>query len=120
MIGEEVKNPIRIAQDAYAQDKAISILLINDGFSNDKIKQALLFSPFIGPTVQCISNEAGARMAPIVEDAMQRTMQRRNFAKMKSSSLNEQIESEEGKGTTFMLRLKEYIPEEKRHTVSPA
>lgn len=90
LIGEKIDNPIRFAQDIYAQDKAISILLINDAGNNEKIKKALLFSPFVGPTVQCVSNESGKRMAPIVEDAMQRTEQRRSFARMKQSSRPEQ------------------------------
>ncbi|MER2996666.1 sensor histidine kinase [Pontibacter populi] len=83
LIGEEVANPIRLAQDAFTHDKTISVLLVNDSNNYLKIKQALQFSPFIGPTVLCISNETGARMAPIVEDAMQRTAQRRSFAKVK-------------------------------------
>lgn len=86
LIGEEVGNPIHLAQEAYALDKNISVLLLNDSSSYDRMKQALQFSPFIGPTVQCISNAAGLRMAPIVEDALQRTAQRRSFAKMKSTS----------------------------------
>lgn len=90
LIGEEVANPIRFAQDAYAHDKCISILLVNDSANNEKIKQALQFSPFVGPTVQCVSNAIGQRMSPILEDAMQRTIQRRSFAKLKSTSMMEQ------------------------------
>ena len=90
LIGEQVENPIRYAQEAYGQDKGISILLVNDSNNFQKIKQALQFSPFIGPTVQCISNEVGARMAPIIEDAMQRTAQRRSFSQLKTTSLANQ------------------------------
>ncbi|RDC63124.1 sensor histidine kinase [Adhaeribacter pallidiroseus] len=90
LIGEEVANPIRFAQEAYTHDKYISILLIDDSNTHTKIKQALQYSPFIGPTVQCISNEIGQRMAPIVEDAILRTSQRRSFAKIKRTSFSEQ------------------------------
>ena len=90
VIGEEVANPIRFAQDIFACDRNISILLINDNSNHLKIKQALQFSPFIGPTVQCVSNEIAQRLAPIVEDAMQRTAQRRSFAKVKSFTASEQ------------------------------
>lgn len=90
VIGEEVANPIRYAQDIFSCDRNISILLINDSSNHLKIKQALQFSPFIGPTVQCVSNEIAQRLAPIVEDAMQRTAQRRSFAKVKSLTVSEQ------------------------------
>lgn len=90
LIGEEVANPIHIAQDIFACDKNISILLINDSSNHLKIKQALQFSPFVGPTVQCISNAIAQRMAPIVEDAMQRTAQRRSFAKVKRFTVSVQ------------------------------
>jgi len=87
LIGEEVDNPIRFAQEAYTHDKNISVLLVNDGSNYAQLKQALQFSPFIGPTVQCISNEVAAGMALIVEDALQRTRQRRSFAKLKTTTL---------------------------------
>lgn len=90
LIGEQVDNPIRYAQQAYSYDKSISILLITDQQNQEKIKRALQFSPFIGPTVQCISNATGLRMLPIVEDALERTSQRRSFAKLKSSLHAEQ------------------------------
>ncbi len=90
LIGEEIANPIRFAQDVFARDKNLSVLMIIDKDNYVKVKQALQFSPFIGPTIQCISNETGQRMAPILEDAMQRTTQRRSFAKIKSLSISEQ------------------------------
>lgn len=86
LLGEKVGNPIRLAQEAYGYDKSISILLLTDSENYNKMKQGLQFSPFIGPTVQCISNGIGAGMAPIVEDAIQRTAQRRSFARLKSIS----------------------------------
>lgn len=90
LIGEEVNNPIRFAQEAYANDRSISVLLINDSTNHEKIKQALQYSPFVGPTVQCVSNATGQHMAPILEDAMQRTSQRRSFAKLKITSASQQ------------------------------
>ncbi len=91
LIGEEVENPIRFAQEAYSFDKNLSILLLNDSGSYDRVKQALQFSPFIGPTVHCVSNAIGPRMVPIVEDALQRTAQRRSFTKVKSASASTQM-----------------------------
>lgn len=90
LIGEEVANPIRYAQDIFSCDRNISILLINENSNHLKIKQALQFSPFIGPTVQCVSNEIAQRLTPVVEDAMQRTAQRRSFAKVKSFAASDQ------------------------------
>lgn len=86
LIGEKARNPIRAAQEAYAKDKNISILLINDKVSHQQVKQALQFAPFVGPTIQAISTELGAGLLPIVQDAIQRTAQRRSYAALKSSS----------------------------------
>jgi signal transduction histidine kinase len=90
LMGEQVDNPIRFAQQAYSHDKSISILLLTDAANQEKIKRVLQFSPFIGPTVQCISGGMGSGMLPIVEDALQRTSQRRSFARLKSSVIAEQ------------------------------
>ncbi|MDX5481837.1 MAG: PAS domain-containing sensor histidine kinase [Hymenobacteraceae bacterium] len=87
LIGEEVHNPIRMAQEAYTRDKCISILIINDRTSHQQVKQALQFAPFIGPTVQCLSNEIKDKLAGVAEDAMQRTAQRRSYTKLKSMPL---------------------------------
>ncbi len=86
LIGEEIENPIRIAQEIYALDKYLSVIIINDSSSHQKVKQALQFSPFIGPTVQCVSNEIKERLAGIVEDAASRTEQRRSFARIKATA----------------------------------
>ncbi|QJX46458.1 PAS domain-containing sensor histidine kinase [Hymenobacter taeanensis] len=88
LIGPAIETPIRVAQEAYAVDKLLSVLLLAEASLHEKLKQALLFSPFVGPTVQSASVAVGARLVPIVEDAVQRTMQRRSFAKLKSISLS--------------------------------
>lgn len=85
LLGELLDSPIRFAQQAYSHDKGISILLLTDAGNQEKIKRALQFSPFIGPTVQCIASGLGSRMLPVLEDALQRTSQRRSFAKLKNS-----------------------------------
>ncbi len=88
LIGPGQETPIRLAQEAYAVDKHLSVLLLAEARLYEKLRQALLFSPFVGPTVQCVPASVGARLAPIVEDALQRTVQRRSFAKLKSFSLS--------------------------------
>lgn len=83
IIGEEVGNPIKITQNIYALDPYLSIIIINDAKSYQKVKQALLFTPFIGNNVQCISNTLGKNLASILQDAIARAQQRRNYAKFK-------------------------------------
>ncbi len=85
LIGEQTTNPIRTAQEAFSKDKAVSILLINDKANHQKVKQALQFAPFVGPTIQAVSNELGTGLAPIIEDAIQRTEQRRSYVKLRSA-----------------------------------
>lgn len=86
LIGEKNGNPVRLAQEAYSKDKGLSILIINEKSSHQKVKQALQFAPFVGPTIQALSSELGAGLVPIIEDALQRTEQRRNFVRLRSSS----------------------------------
>lgn len=85
IIGEEISNPIRLAQEVYSQDRYLSILIINDKIQHQKIKQALLFTPFTGPTFHMVSNEGKQGLATVVEDQLLRTEQRRNYIKLKAS-----------------------------------
>lgn len=86
LVGEQVVNPVRIAQQCYSKDKAISILLINDKANYQKVKSALQFAPFVGPTIQAVANELGTGLGPILEDAVQRTEQRRSYVRIRSAS----------------------------------
>jgi PAS domain S-box-containing protein len=86
LIGEQASNPVRMAQVAFSKDKAVSILLINDKTNHQKVKQALQFAPFVGPTIQAVSNELGTGLKAIIEDAMQRTEQRRSYVRLRSAS----------------------------------
>ncbi|WP_266206050.1 sensor histidine kinase [Pontibacter kalidii] len=85
LVGEEVNNPVRVAQEAYARDKTLSVLLINDERNFVRVKQSLQFSPFVGPTVMCVSSQVQERLVDMVQDAAQRTAQRRSFQKMRKS-----------------------------------
>jgi PAS domain S-box-containing protein len=86
LIGEESDNPVRLAQEAFSKDKGISVLIINDKSSHQKVKQALQFAPYVGPTIQAVSNELGTGLVPIIEDALQRTEQRRNYVRLRAAS----------------------------------
>ena len=88
LIGENAENPIQVTQKVYGYDKNLSILIVNDAVNFQKIKQSLLFTPFIGPTVHPVSNSAGKGLAAVVKDHIQRTQQRRNYKKFKSSNLS--------------------------------
>lgn len=85
LIGEKTGNPIKLAQRIHALDKFLSIVIINDIQNHQQIKQALLFTPFIGNTLQCVPNKLGKGLATTVQDAIARTHQRRNYARLQSS-----------------------------------
>lgn len=85
LIGEKVGNPIKLAQRIHALDKYLSIIIINDTQNHQQIKQALLFTPFIGNTLQCVPNGLGAGLANTVKDAVARTRQRRSYARLQGS-----------------------------------
>lgn len=85
LIGEKVGNPIKIAQRVHALDKHLSIIIINDARNHQQIKQALLFTPFIGSSLQCIPNSLEKGLASSVQDSITRTRQRRNYARLQAS-----------------------------------
>ncbi|WP_276496375.1 sensor histidine kinase [Pontibacter litorisediminis] len=85
LVGEETNNPVRVAQEAYARDKYLSVLLINDERNFVRVKQSLQFSPFVGPTVMCVSNQVQEGLAGMVQDAVQRTEQRRSFQSLRKA-----------------------------------
>ncbi|CAN5499658.1 hypothetical protein BH23BAC1_BH23BAC1_24890 [soil metagenome] len=87
LLGEATDNPIKIAQRIHAHTPYVSIILINDPASYQKIKQSLLFTPFLGPTIFSVSNAAGKGLVEIVKDHSLRTQQRKSYIKVKSSLL---------------------------------
>lgn len=88
LIGEKVGNPIKMAQAVHAIDQQLSIIIINDEGSFKKIKQALLFTPFIGNSVQCISNTVAQGLGAITEHSIARTQQRRSFARLQGTPVS--------------------------------
>ena len=95
LIGENAENPIQLTQKVYGYDKNLSILIINDATNYNKIKQSLLFTPFIGSTVHPVSNAAGKGLAAVVKDHIQRTQQRRSYKKFQSSTFSNPVQSAE-------------------------
>lgn len=83
LIGEKVGNPIKLAQTAHSLDNYLSVLIINDSRSFSKIKQALLFTPFLGNNVQSLSSEVAGGLASATRDAILKTQQRRNYVRIK-------------------------------------
>lgn len=84
IIGEEINNPIRLAQEAYSLDNNLSILIISEPSHYKKLKQALLFTPFIGSSVNCVSDGDDIFLANTVEGLIKQTKQRRNFQTLKN------------------------------------
>ncbi len=95
LVGENAENPIQITQMVYGYDKSLSIIIVNDAAKFQKIKQSLLFTPFIGPTVYPVSNSAGKGLAAVVGDHIQRTRQRRSYKKFQKSAVANSVPSSE-------------------------
>lgn len=51
MIGEDVENPLQLAQQVHKLDEQLSVLIIKDKQDFPACKQELLFTPFVGKTV---------------------------------------------------------------------
>lgn len=83
IIGNEVNHPIRLAQKAYSLDNSLSILIISEPDHYKKLKNALLFTPFIGGSVTCICENDAQVLANTIEDLITKTIQRRNFQSIK-------------------------------------
>jgi PAS domain S-box-containing protein len=85
LIGEVVGNPIKLAQMVHSVDSYLSVLIINDSRSFSKMKQALLFTPFIGNNVQSLASDAGNGLASATQNAVLKTQQRRNYVRLKTA-----------------------------------
>lgn len=88
LIGEKTLNPIRLAQTIQGLDAALSVLIINDAFTTAKIKKALLFTPYIGNTVQCLSNEENESVLVATWQAIERCRQRRTYTRLKVAPIH--------------------------------
>ena len=87
VLGEEIKNPITIAQKIYSNDHELSIAIITNPLDYRKYTQALKFTPFIGNTIQCISNEDAHNLLGKVEEMVSKTAQRRNYSRLKTTTV---------------------------------
>ncbi|WP_276374629.1 PAS domain-containing sensor histidine kinase [Chryseolinea sp. H1M3-3] len=82
LIGPEHINPIRLVQRIVAIDSHISIVILTLPAQLSKIKQMLLFSPFVGKNVLCIAYRENINFDDVFNDAILRTQQKRSFYKI--------------------------------------
>lgn len=87
IIGEEIPNPIRLAQEAYAFDNTLSILIISEPAHYKELRQELMFTPFIGSSVNCVSDGDDRTLAGKLEDLIDKTRQRRNYQAIKKAPI---------------------------------
>lgn len=85
ILGEDIDNPIKLAQKVHSQNSYLSIILINEPIVYQKLKQSLLFTPFISPYITNVSSTVGKGLADIVKDHISRTQQRKSYNRFKSS-----------------------------------
>ncbi|MBW3545784.1 MAG: hypothetical protein KY428_09355, partial [Bacteroidetes bacterium] len=90
LIGERVGNPIKLAQTAQGLDNLLSVLIFNDVQHYQKIKQALLFTPFISNAVKSLPNAEMQRLMTATREAITRTQQRRSYVQLKSAAFAQQ------------------------------
>lgn len=88
LLGEDLNNPVKLAQEILLHDKFVSILIINDPDILSTIKQDLQYTPYIGNTVQCIPNSVGINLSNVTEESIYKTKQRRDYNNLKSSTVN--------------------------------
>ncbi|WMJ72165.1 HAMP domain-containing sensor histidine kinase [Cytophagaceae bacterium ABcell3] len=88
LIGDEVGNPIKIAQKAYSSDKCLSILIISEPSHYQEVQQALMLTPFIGNSVKCVPDGNDLFLAETIEELALRTKQRRNYEVLKNAELS--------------------------------
>jgi PAS domain S-box-containing protein len=93
VLGSRVDEPVRLAQRAHAVDDSLSVLILSDEHRQEQLRQALQFSPFLGPEVRCWSNEPGPHLSEALTDAVRRTRERRRYRTALVASQQQQIEA---------------------------
>jgi len=82
LIGPEENNPVKLVQQITALDKYISVIILAWPQHFNRIKQSVLFAPFIGKNTLCIAYTESLDIQLAVNNAGLRTKQRRSFSKI--------------------------------------
>ncbi len=86
LVGPADTNPIKTVQMIHGADKYISILVLVHPGQFAKVKQSLLFSPFVGKNSLCVAYTDTLDVRLAFHNAAQRTRQRRSFSVLSHSA----------------------------------
>lgn len=97
IIGPAAPTPIKLLQSIHSQDKNITPVVIVESGKVTAFRKDLMFAPFVGNNVRLIENKALSSLIHEIEDAFEKTKQKRNFLKFTTgaASLKPTIESSE-------------------------
>ncbi|WP_247236578.1 PAS domain-containing sensor histidine kinase [Telluribacter sp. SYSU D00476] len=84
LIGPEPVNPVAAVQKVYALDRHISVIILATRIHYPSIKQSLLFAPFVGKNALCVAYTDSTELKPVLESAIQRTLQKRSYHHLKA------------------------------------
>lgn len=82
LLGSANNSPVKEVQRIYAADKHISIIIFSTPAKLQQVKQSLQFAPFIGKNAIVVAVNAAINIIEICDAAINRTRQKRSFAKM--------------------------------------
>jgi len=83
LIGPYSSDPIRLAQRAVSRNKIVSTIILPFPEQFARIKQTIRFAPNMGQTISCLLYSTENSVIPVLENAIQRTRQRRSFNKIR-------------------------------------
>ncbi len=111
-LGPQFDDPLRVAQQIHQVDKQIPLLLLCEPEQYASLKHALQFTPLLGREVRCLSLDDDATAVVAVQDAVQRTKQRRLYSAQLHSA-NQQLADlsfPRPSATEYLGRLLDYAP----------
>lgn len=79
VLGERLKDPLRLARRAAAVDKNVVMVVLCAGERHHQLTQSLLFTPGLGREVLCLPAAERETVALELEKAIARTRQRRMY-----------------------------------------
>lgn len=79
IVGPAADQPLRIAQQVGTANRSVSVLILSTPDQQPTLQRALQFTPLLGEDVSCAAAADGAAVVTIVEEALGRIRQRRDY-----------------------------------------
>jgi PAS domain S-box-containing protein len=92
LLGTKLDDPLAVAQSIHLLDKRLPIIILNSETTCSRMRQDLMFSPFVGHEVLVWPTTDIDGLAPVLADAAERRQQRLRFQEATIANAHVQLE----------------------------